>query len=244
MKSLVIYAFFVIGLIRTLPALLSLSHKKNTYSRQEYLEFCQGVGRRFAESQLEFANAKVTVYGAENVPEGAVLFVSNHPSFFDICVFLACIPRMSAFVAKSELARIPILKRWMTEYGCIFLDRSDIKKSAKSINSGIDILKSGCSLIIFPEGTRSKGPTTLDFKAGSFKLATKSKVPIVPVTIDGTYKLLEAYDGTIKPIPVDVYIHPPISTRDLTQEEGAALYSKVRDMICAKLPALKHHNEG
>jgi len=228
-------------LIGTIPAQLSIPRKKKTLSPEAYDEFCEDVGRRFSVSQIKFTGSSVNVEGLENIPEDAVLFVSNHQSYFDIGVFLAYIPKPLGFVAKAELSKIPVLKRWMEEFRCVFLDRSDIKKSAKAITQGIDILKSGRSLVIFPEGTRSKGRDMLDFKAGSFKLATKSKVPIVPVTINDTYKILENNNGYVRSAEVHVYVHEPISTRDLTTEEAAALPGRVRDIISSKL---QYSNSG
>ena len=235
MRSFWLYARSLLWLIGTIPAQLSLPHKKKTLSHKAYEEFCADVGRRFSVSQIRFTGSSVYVKGLENIPEGAVLFVSNHQSYFDIGVFLGYIPKPLGFVAKAELSKIPVLKRWMEQFRCVFLDRSDIRKSAKAITEGIEILKSGHSLVIFPEGTRSKSSEMLDFKAGSFKLATKAKVPVVPVTIDGTYKILEANNGRLRAADVAVYVHEPIQTRDLTAEEAAALPGKVQEIIRSKL---------
>ena len=90
----------------------------------------------------------------------------------------------------------------------------------------------GMKMVIFPEGTRSKGGPTHEFKAGSFKLATKSKVPIIPVTINGSYNLLEANGGgKIKSSNVEVIIHAPIETSKLSKEELASLHETVENII-------------
>ena len=235
MRSFWLYARSLLWLIYTIPAQLSLSRKKKTLSPKAYQEFCDDVGRRFSVSQFRFTGSCVNVKGLENIPEEAVLFVSNHQSYFDIGVFLGYIPKPMGFVAKAELSKIPVLKRWMEEIRCVFLDRSDIRKSAKAITDGIEILKSGRSLVIFPEGTRSQGAQMLDFKAGSFKLATKAKVPIVPVSIDGTYKILEGNNGWLRAAQVEVYVHEAIPTHDLTAEEAAALPGRVREIIGSKI---------
>ena len=116
------------------------------------------------------------------------------------------------------------------------MDRSDIKQSLKIILEGIEVLKKGHSLVVFPEGTRSQCDEMHQFKHGSFKLATKSKVPIVPVTLDGTYKLRELYGGKITPARVDVYVHDPIPTEGLTKDEINELPEKVMQIIATKLP--------
>ena len=90
-------------------------------------------------------------------------------------------------------------------------------------------------MVIFPEGTRSKGDEMGEFKAGSFKLATKAKVPIIPVTIKGSYKLMEANGNKIKPDMVEIFIHPEIPTADLSKEELSNLPEKVKSIIGSKL---------
>ena len=116
------------------------------------------------------------------------------------------------------------------------MDRDNIRKSAEAIVKGIQILKAGHSMVIFPEGTRSKGGPVKEFKAGSFKLALKSKVKIIPVTIDGSYKLLDANGGKIKAADVAVTLHEPIDVTTLSKEEIADLHNTVRDIVVSDLP--------
>jgi 1-acyl-sn-glycerol-3-phosphate acyltransferase len=117
------------------------------------------------------------------------------------------------------------------------MDRSNIRKSGEAIIQGIKNLKSGYSMVIFPEGTRSKKDQMGQFKTGSFKLASKSNRPIIPVTINGSYKIMEHGNGPwIKPSKVELYIHPMIDTTNLTKEELDLLPGKVYDIISQKLP--------
>ncbi len=148
---------------------------------------------------------------------------------------MASIKKDTGFVSKIEIKKMPLVNQWMEFIHCIFMDRNDMKQSLKTILEGISILKSGFSLVVFPEGTRSKSDTMRDFKPGSFKLALKAKVPIVPVTIDGSYKIMEKNNGKIKPAHVDVYIHKPIYTKNLTKEEESELHIKVHEIIKSKL---------
>lgn len=189
----------------------------------------------FARVSIEKANCNVTVEGLENIPDGPVLYVSNHQSNFDIAVIMYYINKPKGFIAKEELKKLDTLKRWMDLLGCVFMDRSTPKKSLAAIIEGTKILKSGYSLVICPEGTRSKSNVMGEFKAGSFKLATKSKVPIVPVTIDGTYKAMEANKNMIKPAEIKLFVHKPIYTANLTKEEEANLPTLVKNIIAEKL---------
>jgi 1-acyl-sn-glycerol-3-phosphate acyltransferase len=177
----------------------------------------------------------------ENIPaDKTVLFVSNHQSDLDILVFLALAPMPIGFVAKVEMLKVPVLRKWMKYIGCVFLDRDDIRQTAKVILEGIEILKRGHSLVVFPEGTRSRTGEPLPFKPGSLKLATKSKACIVPVTISGSYKIMEGNGYRIKPADIDIVFHPPVYTDDLTAEEAKELPAKVENTI---LDGLKELNK-
>jgi 1-acyl-sn-glycerol-3-phosphate acyltransferase len=105
---------------------------------------------------------------------------------------------------------MPFIGTWMVQLNCLFMDRKNVRQSVKAISEGAQLLQNGTSLVIFPEGTRSKGDEMAEFKAGSFKLATKSGVPIIPVTINGSYKIMEQQGFWIKPANVHIEVHPPI----------------------------------
>ncbi|MCL2699503.1 MAG: 1-acyl-sn-glycerol-3-phosphate acyltransferase [Defluviitaleaceae bacterium] len=236
MRTIYFYIHLVVAALATAPKLLLAEKKKKTMSRNELAEWAYGVIHDFSEKQMKLAGAKIEIIGVENIPQDrAVLFVSNHQGIFDIPMFLGPIPTPKGCIAKEELIRVPILSHWMLVCNCIFMNREDIRKAAKSILEGVELLKSGYSMVIFPEGTRSKNNVTADFKAGSFKLATKAKVPIIPVTMDGTYKIMEANWGFIKPAGLRVVIHPAIETKNLDREEEKALPEKVRDIICSAI---------
>lgn len=204
---------------------------------KEHDEFTHWAVQLWAGRVLKSTKTNITVHGLENLPkDGAMLFVSNHQSNFDIPLLLSEIPVPKGFIAKKELGKVPFISRWMKEIKCLFMDRDDMKQSVQIIVDGIKILKSGYSMVIFPEGTRSKGGPVAEFKAGSFKLATKSKVPVVPVTIDGTHQLYEGNKNRIGfKKDIDLYIHKPIYTDTLSKEELAELHNTVRDIIVSKI---------
>lgn len=200
--------------------------------KEEYEDFVTKKVSDWAMDRMNDSGAKVNVYGIENLPEDKnFLFVSNHQSNFDILLLLAYLPVPKAFVAKVELEKLPFINQWMKRIHCLFMDRNDIKQSAQIIIEGIKQLKSGINMVIFPEGTRSKTGRLGEFKGGSFKLATKSKCPIVPLTIDGTRNIMEANNYRIKPVTVNLYIHPPIDVTTLSKEEIAQLPETVRETI-------------
>ena len=232
LKSFIFYINLLFALLATVPEMLRLQRRKPTMTKEAVAEYAYSVAKRYAKAQYDATGSTVELIGGENVPaSGPCLFVSNHQGYFDIAIFLAYVDREKGFIAKTEISKIPILRTWMWDIRCIFMDRSDIKKAAKAITEGIQTLKSGYCLVVFPEGTRSKGGPVGEFKAGSFKLATKAKAPIVPVTIDGAADIMEKNGGKIAPRHVRIVVHPPVDTAGLTADEVTALPDKVRETI-------------
>ncbi|MEF9951188.1 MAG: lysophospholipid acyltransferase family protein [Clostridium sp.] len=244
-RSILWYLNFALTLVGTLPRLIRvnrLDKKINTsenvtseiINEREYLVF--DTVSKWAANKIKIAGATVNIQGEENIPEDeTLLFISNHQSNFDIALFLSCVKTNKGFVAKKELAKVPILKTWMEKIDCIFMDRSNMRASAMAIAESTKLLKKGRSMVIFPEGTRSCKNELLEFKAGSFKLATKSKVRIVPVTIKNSYKLMEENHNRITPAEVEIYIHPPVETKGLTKEEEDNLPNLIKSIIESKL---------
>ena len=162
--------------------------------------------------------------------KGNVLYVGNHQSNYDLPLLLGHLPKSQALLAKIDLEKVPLLSLWMKEMGCLFLDRGNLKQSLRTILKGIDQLKAGDSLVIFPEGTRSKNYTVGEFKKGSLKLGIKAGVPIVPITIIGSYEMFEEKNQFQKR-DVKIIIHDPIYTDQLDKEALANLSETVRNII-------------
>lgn len=185
-------------------------------------------------------NITLNVTGLENVPEGPVLFVSNHQGYADIPVFCAVITeKQIGFVAKTSLGKIPVFGEWIRDIRSIFIERDDARSSLKTMEEGTELLKKGFSLVIFPEGTRSRGPVTGEFKKGALRLGIKAEVPIVPVTLNGTYRVYEELGYVNSGATVDFYIHPAIETKGLSKAEANALPEKVEETIRTKLAELQ-----
>lgn len=141
---------------------------------------------------LRFVGVQRIVIGAENLPDKTALFVSNHRSYFDILTTHVVLNRPVGYIAKSEMKNIPFLAQWMKNIGCLFLNRKNTKEALKTILDGVNLLKNNyVNLYIFPEGTRGHKDEVAPFKKGSFKMAEKANVPIVPIGIIGTDKLFE-----------------------------------------------------
>lgn len=237
-RSIIWYIYFFLSLIMSIPAIFKVKKLEKNGLLQEKKEYVHKYTSGWARGLLKVAGVKVTIYGAENLPKDrTVLFVGNHQGNFDIPIYMSQIDVPKGFIAKTEIKKMAGVRTWMEFMNCVFMDRSNIRKAGEAIIHGIKNLKNGDSMVIFPEGTRSKGDKMADFKAGSFKLATKSKAPIVPITMNGSYKIMEGSKGPwIRPAEVELYIHPLIETAHLTKEEQDELPKTVQNIIKSKLP--------
>jgi 1-acyl-sn-glycerol-3-phosphate acyltransferase len=235
-RTIVWFACFWLYLIRIMPGYFKANRYLKEGKIKERDELVDSVASKWAKDLLKLAGARVKVTGAENVPsDRAVLFVSNHQGNFDIPILLGCINKPKAFIAKIEMLKMPIIRTWMRQMNCVFLDRQDLRQSLKVMNEATEYLKLGYSMSIFPEGTRSKGKAMGEFKPGSLRIAIKANVPIVPLTIKGSYKLMEENGFVIKPADVEIVISEPIETAGLTKEQTNELNEKVRAIIAGNL---------
>ncbi len=190
----------------------------------------------FATDMLHSSNIPITVIGKENLlKDQPIVIMSNHQSNLDILVLLDALDVHMSFISKIELSKIPFLTYIMNQLHCVFLDRSDLRQSASCIVDAIKTIQKGCPMAVFPEGTRSKDGVVAEFKSGAFKLATKPKVPIQPITITGILGIYENDSKYIKPNPITVTIHKPIYTDKLTKDGIKNLPSKTRDIIISAL---------
>ena len=168
------------------------------------------------------AGVDLTVKGQDKIPtDSGVLYVGNHRSFFDVVLTFPYTKGVAGYIAKNSLKKVPFLYTWMLFINCILFDRSDIKDGMRMIKAGTAILSRGDSVFVFPEGTRSKNPSELpllEFHEGSFRMATKSKCPIVPVAITGTADILENHFPWIRKSNVTIEFCDPIYPEQVPKE--------------------------
>lgn len=178
---------------------------------------------------------RLDTIGLENIPKDrAVMFAGNHRSYFDVILTYPQLPPITAFVAKSDFEKFPILPIWMRRLYCEFLVKDDIRQNLESIVRAIATVKKGVSMLIFPEGMRNKGEDErelLPFHEGSFKIATKTKCPVVPVAICGTRDIFENHFPKVKSGHVIIEYGEPIETADLSREELKGIGAKTREVI-------------
>lgn len=186
---------------------------------------------------LFICGTKITVIGEENVPKDEpVLYIGNHKSYFDIIITYARCPGLTGYVAKNNMEKVPLLNLWMKRLHCLFIDRDNVKEALKTILSGIDNIKNGISMCIFPEGTRNKNPEgMLPFKEGSFKMAEKTGCAIIPMAITNSADILESHFPKVKRTHVILEYGKPIYPKELEKEEQKHLGSYCQNIIATML---------
>lgn len=182
---------------------------------------------------LFICGTKVTVIGEENVPKDQpVLYICNHKSYFDIVITYARCPRLTGYIAKDNMLKVPLLSTWMKRIYCLFLNRTNVKEGLKTILTGIDQINNGISMCIFPEGTRNTSDAEmLPFKAGSFKMAEKSGCPIIPMAISNSAEILENHLPRVKRTHVVLQYGKPILPSELSKEDKKHIATLVQDNV-------------
>ena len=198
------------------------------------------IARIWGKSILVVSRIKVSVKGLSNIdPSSPYIYMPNHQSNFDIPVLLGHLTVQFRWLAKMELFKIPIFGRAMRKAGYISIDRYHRESAFESLKVAANKIKSGVSVLIFPEGTRSRDGNIRPFKKGGFVMAIDSGVPIVPVVITGTRAIMPKGKFRVYPGHVSMVIHKPIGTSTYTRETKEALMESVRRVICEKFETSK-----
>ena len=195
--------------------------------------------RLIDEHAIEGGNIHIDVHGAENIPkEKGFMFFPNHQGLFDVLAIIRACPVPFSVVAKKEVGEIPFLKQVFACMKAFIIDREDLKQSMQVIVNVIREVKAGRNYLIFPEGTRSKnGNHPGPFKGGSFKTATKTKCPIVPVALINSFVPFDR--NTIRPVTVQVHFLKPLEYEDYkemkTTEIAALVEKQIQETIDANV---------
>jgi 1-acyl-sn-glycerol-3-phosphate acyltransferase len=196
------------------------------------------VARAWARTLLAASGVHVKVEGLEEiVPTGSYVFVSNHLSFMDTPVVLANIPVVQfRFLAKRGLFQIPLLGQHLSRAGHIPVPREDPRAAVKTMQLAADtIRRKKISLLIFPEGGRSHDGELQPFKEGGAYIAIRAGVPVVPIAISGTRKLLPWGSGIVRSGSVRLRILKPIETMHLSLKDRGVLTQQVHALISHEL---------
>jgi 1-acyl-sn-glycerol-3-phosphate acyltransferase len=191
------------------------------------------VARKWARTLLAVSGVEVQVKGLEHLDlAGSYVFIANHLSFMDTPVVLAHVPVQFRFLAKRGLFQIPFLGQHLSRAGHVPVPREDPRAAVKTMQLAAEIIQQKrVSLLIFPEGGRSRDGRLRPFKEGGAYIAIKAGVPIVPMVLIGTREVLPYGAGVVAPGNVTLRIFPPIETAGLRLKDRATITDQVRELI-------------
>ncbi len=232
LRTLSFFVVFCLHQLLILPPLVFHTLTERRHSRPWLRPGIHRIAQGWGRLLCRLGGARVHIVDRSGLSSPRTfLIVSNHQGDFDIPLLLAHAPGPLAFVAKKELGHIPLVSAWMRRIGCVFLDREDRRRQVEQIRETVDKLKGGLSMVIFPEGTRSRGPEMRPFAKGSLNIAQRAGVPILPITLTDSYLLLPAKGHGLPGARVTLTLHPPLDPATLSPDENARLHEIVQDII-------------
>jgi len=192
-----------------------------------------GISRFWSRNLLRVCGVRIRVRGAEQIDRSRpTVYVSNHASMLDIPVVVAGIADDVRLVYKKELERIPLFG-WGLKWGSyIGIDRGRGSKAVRSLEEAVARIRAGTSVLLFAEGTRTADGRLQPFKRGAFNLATQAGVPVIPLTINGSYGIVPKHSMRIRPGTVELVLDPPIRLEGITGRDAELhLMEQVRAAI-------------
>ena len=229
-RTIIVLLYFSLAMLIVLPLLIlwSLIAGDVTFMYNRFQE-----GLRIG---LHIAGIHVHTEGLENIPKGVCIFASNHASNLDPIALTPNIPRRISLLAKKEVFDIPVLSKAIRMAKLIPVDRGDSEAAADSVDLAVKYLKEGLSFCVYPEGTRSRDGRLLPFKRGTFVMAIRAGVPVVPVSLAGTQHLMRKGDWRIFPGNVTVKFGPAIDAAGYKIEQREELRQRGQDLVAGGLP--------
>ncbi len=227
----------VLYLIVTLPMVIwfELFHKNDRDFKERISKpMIQWMFRIY----ISLSGMRLTVSGKENIPDRSVLFIANHRSIFDVIATYAKFERPVAYVAKRSLLKFPLFANWLTYIGTLYFDRDNLRDGVKMLKDAMALTEDGFSVFVFPEGTRSKDDSELPllpFHEGSFRIATRTGCPIIPVAIHNMADVFEKQFPRLVPRDVHIEFGEPIDPTSFTKSEQKHLGKFVSDRITEML---------
>lgn len=235
MKTLLWKIWFMVFMLLCLLAYILVILAKIILPKASYRKVVYQFVRFWGRITLLSTGSKVELSGLENMPvQDNICFIANHQGMFDIPLVLGFIPKASGFIAKQELFKIPILSWWMHEIPCVFIDRTSARAAMASFSKSAELIRRGHPMVIFPEGTRSRGETMGAFHLGSFKLPAMAGADIVPLVIKDTWRVHEIDKG-IHAAAIKLRVLPPISLEDELYKDQHRLSEHLHNLISTTL---------
>ena len=231
-RTIIWFLYFFGSLLVLLPVMFRGKRLKEEGKTEELRKILDKYVPMWMSTLMKIAGCKVTVEGLENIPKDrGVVFVCNHQGDYDVPLTMVYLGAPPAMVAKIETQKIPMVRTWMELLDCIFIDREDPRQAITAMKGAGEVLKAGRNIVVFPEGTRSRGDHMNEFKTGVFKIPFSAGAPIVPVVIDGSYRIMEANHNLMCPGHVKLTVLPAIETAGLDRHAQKALPAEIAQMI-------------
>lgn len=229
-RTILAVIYFALGILLVMPWLILWSFLTGS------ADFMYRVAMTVVRTGVRIVGVRVRVEGTDNIPPGVCIFVANHVSNIDPLAFVPAIPRRVGLLVKSELFRVPILAKAMRMAGFVPVQRENREAAAGSVEEALKYLKEGLSFAVYPEGTRSRDGRMLPFKKGTFLMAVRATVPVVPVSIVGAQDLMRKGEWAVRPGEVTIRFGPAVDASAYTVEQRAILLARLEELVAAGLP--------
>ncbi len=231
MHTLIAYIRILCFFISTMPDLGRAKRLKKKGDKA----YIEPLNRQFARAMdvlPKYLGVTVSVTGEENIiRDRAVIYVSNHQSYPDPVFIFKPIGFVFPVLCKKEVQKFPIIASWLKVFDCVFIDREDARSSVASLKEAAELVNSGKPIMIFPEGTRSYGNELGEFKSGAFKIAEKTRVPIIPVRLHNACDVMRRGSAKLNKAVVRIDYLEPIDISEMSRVEIRELPSKIQALI-------------
>lgn len=218
---------FIVVLYSLLVAILSLL----IFPIDPGKRISNSLMRIWTRGTLFIFGVNIKIYGTENIiPGEGKIYISNHASYLDIFTQLAYLPDNVRMIYKKEINKVPVLGWAMLAAGFIPIDRENIRSAMKSLEAAAVKIKKGHSIVIYPEGTRTRDGSVGEFKRGMFYLADKAKADIIPVSISNSFELMPGGSGRVKPGTINMVIGKPLKYR-----KDKEFLNEIREIVIKNL---------
>lgn len=233
MRTIIWFIYFWLYLLFAEPAYWHLRRLDKQGKTAEHDAKLRKIVQKWSRRLIALAGGDVTVNGLENMPKKPAVYVSNHLSYYDIPMVLGYLgDDAKPMLAKKQITKIPGINRWMRELHCVFVDRDNPREGILSIKEAAEWVKKGYSMVVFPEGTRSRDGKVHEFKQGAFHIAKYAgNVPVVPVVMENTQAIMKPGSIWMHPAKVSLTVLPPIDTTGYKRTDWKALPEKTRVLI-------------
>lgn len=194
--------------------------------------FIHYIGKFWSLLNVYLSGTRMYVRGKERLKKGrSYIIMSNHQSLFDVWALIGRMPLQLRWVVKSSIKKMPLFGLALERMGHIYVDRKRLKDTSNGLNSAVQKIRKGVSIVIFPEGTRSKDGMLQKFHRGGAAIAIQSGVPILPVTVNGSRFVLPKGTLALMPGKIEMIIGEPIDPTRFTEEKKDDLIEEVKAAI-------------